>query len=288
MMGDGRFDCDKDRVWFSLLLVLILAAVAIVLLYAPRMGSFYLYLPFAAMVFTIIWTYNMGLQRGLMAAVIFTFAYGSHLLYETMITKTISEINFVYICWLFFFPFSSMLAGRLSTIVSTYRWELENKRSLEKLVTIDAPTGLYNRQGFFRKLDEEFGRAKRYKTAFSVLLIKVVNFNELRVIYGAIDATNILKAVSEIVAKNSRHSDIQAVVAEDMIGVLLTETNDDGARIVIEKFHQALDRVTTEIRGVKKVIRIKPNIGIAYIQEGDTDALEIYDRAKEEINYDKG
>ncbi|MDF2875896.1 MAG: adrA, partial [Sporomusa sp.] len=60
------------------------------------------------------------------------------------------------------------------------------------------------------------------------------------------------------------------------------------AKFVIEKLHQALDSITTDIRGGRKVIRIKPNIGIASIRESDTDVLEIYDRAKEEINYDKG
>jgi hypothetical protein len=36
------------------------------------------------------------------------------------------------------------------------------------------------------------------------------------------------------------------------------------------------------------VIRIKPSMGISSVKEADSDALEVYERAKEELNYDRG
>ncbi|WP_232035586.1 GGDEF domain-containing protein [Methylomusa anaerophila] len=269
-------------------MVFILAVIAIVLLYAPTMGTFNLFIPFACLLFNMIVSHNLGLQRGLMAGIVLTFAFGSYIIYETMIINRITEVNFAYIAWLFFFPLSSILAGQLSLVVSNYRRELENKKSLEQLVTIDASTGLYNSQGFFRKLEEEFVRAKRYKTCFSILLIKMSNFDELQVIYGEIDSIKILQSVAGKVELQTRFSDIKALISADILGIMLPETNEDGARIVIEKLHQALDRLTTEIRGTKKVIRIKPSIGISSIKESDTDVLEAYQRAKEELNYDRG
>jgi len=278
----------KDVVYFNLTMVFVLAVVAIVLLYAPMIGSFTMFIPIACMIFNMILTYNLGLQKGLITAIVLTFVYGSYIIYETLIVHSISEINFAYIAWLFFYPLSSLLAGQFASTVSSYKWHLDNRESLEKLVTIDASTGFYNKRGFFRKLDEEFVRAKRYKTQFSILLIKIANFDELRIIYGEIDSIKILKAVAEKVTAQSRYSDIKSLIEENMLSIVLTETNEDGAKTVIEKLHQALDRITTDVRGVRKVIRIKPNIGIASIRECDTDALEIYSRALEEINYDKG
>jgi diguanylate cyclase (GGDEF)-like protein len=278
----------KDFIYFNLLIVFVLAVVAVVLLYAPSLGSFTLFIPFACMMFNMILTYNLGLQRGLIAAILFTFAYGSYIIYETMIIHKISEVNFAYIAWLFFYPLSSLLAGRLSYIVSGYKRELDSKKSLEKLVTIDASTGFYNNQGFFRKLDEEFLRAKRYKTNFSILLIKIANFDELQVIYGDIDSVKILQAVANKIAAQTRYSDIKSLIDGNMLSIVLPETNEDGAKIVIEKLHQALDSIAAEIRGARKVIRIKPSIGIASIRDSDADVLEIYERAKDEINYDKG
>lgn len=278
----------KDILLFNVMMVFILAVIAIVLLYAPSMGAFNLFIPFACMLFNMNLSYTLGLQRGLMASIVLTFIFGSYVVYETSIVNRIVEVNFAYISWLFFFPLSSILAGQLSLVVTRYRQELENKKKLEQLVTLDAATGLYNSQGFFRKLDEEYIRAKRYKTCFSILLIKISNFDELRVVYGELDSIKILQSVAEKVEAQTRFSDIKALISSDMLSIVLTETNEEGASVVIEKLHQALDRITTEIRGNKKVIRIKPSIGISSIRESDADVLEAYERAKEELNYDRG
>lgn len=278
----------KDVILFNLIMLFMLAVLTTVLLYSPSIGSFHMFIPVAGMIFNMILTYNLGLQRGLMMAIVLTFVYGSYIIYESMISNRISEVNFAYISWLFFYPTSSLLTGQLALTVSDYKRELENKKSLERLVTIDASTGLYNNQGFFRKLDEEFIRAKRYKTYFSILLVKITNFDELQIIYGELDSVKILQAVADKIAAQTRYSDIKSLIESDMLSIVLTETNEEGARVVIEKLHQALDTITIDIRGIKKVIRIKPSIGTAGIRESDTDALETYERAKEELNYDRG
>lgn len=278
----------KDIICFNLLMVFVLAVVSIVLLYAPSIGSLNLFLPTAFMILNIILTYNLGLQRGLIVAIIMTFVYCSYIIYETMIINRISEVNFVYIAWLFFFPLSSILSGQLALAVSAYKRAAEHQKNLERLVTIDAPTGFYNYQGFFGKLDEEFLRAKRYKTHFSILLIKISNFDELQAIYGKGYSEKILQAVANKAASQTRCSDIKSVIDKNTLSIMLTETNGDGANVVIEKLHQALDCITTDIKGVRKVIRVKPNIGIASIRDSDIDSLEIYERAKKELNYDKG
>lgn len=278
----------KDIIYFNLMMIFILAVVAIVLLYAPIIGSFTMFIPFACMIFNMILTYNLGLQIGLIAAIILTFSYGSYIIYETMIIHKISEVNVSYVAWLFFYPISSLLSGQLAYLVSTYKRELENRKSLEQLVTIDASTGFYNNHGFFRKLDEEFLRAKRYKSDLSLLLIRIANFDSLKSIYGDINSVKVLQTVANKISAQTRHPDIKSLIEGNVLSIVLTETNEAGAEIVIEKLHQCLDSVTTDIRGVRKIIRIKPSIGIASIRENDTDALELYERAKEEFNYDKG
>lgn len=92
----------SDMVFFNLIMVFLLAVIAMVMLYLPEMGSFNLFVPIACMFFNMIISYNLGLQRGLMAAIVLTFAFGSYILYETMVVHKIMEINFAYIAWLFF------------------------------------------------------------------------------------------------------------------------------------------------------------------------------------------
>lgn len=286
-MSVNDSELRTDRIYFNLIMLFFLAIMAIALLYAPVIGAFKLFVLSAAMIFNMIFSYNLGLQRGMIAAIIITFIYGSYIIYAITISR-ITEVDFAYIIWLFAFPLGSLLSGQLAYIVTTYKRELETKKSLEKLVTLDSATGFYNNQGFFRKLDEEFLRAKRYKTHFSILLIRISNFDELQIIYGEIDSVKILQSVADKVTSHTRVSDIKSVIEGNMLSILLTETDEDGARIVIEKLHHALDTVATEIRGMKKVIKIKPSIGIASIRESDSDVLEIYARAKGELNYDRG
>ncbi len=92
----------KDVIYFNFIMVFLLAVIAIVLLYAPSNGSFPMFIPIACMIFNMIVTYNVGLQRGLMVAIVLTFVYGSYIIYEAMLGNRIAEVNFAYISWLFF------------------------------------------------------------------------------------------------------------------------------------------------------------------------------------------
>lgn len=278
----------RDIVFFDLTMLFLLVVVAVALLYAPSIGSFNLFVPIGGVFLTMILTYNLGMQQGLILSILLTFIYGSYVIYQALVVHKILEVNFAYICWFFFFPISSFLVGRLAEIIMHYKRDIDNEAELKKLITIDAATGFYNAQGFFRKLDEEFLRAQRYKTKFSVLLIRISNFESLRKIYGEINLVRILQSTADIVSKETRYPDVKSVVEGDMLGVILTETDEAGAKIVVEKLHQFMDSVTTEINGTKRVIRISPSMGIASVREGDKDALEIYERAKGEFIYDKG
>lgn len=287
-MTNSETSLHKDTIFLNLIFVFLLAVVAVVLLYSQSIGSFVLFIFTALLLLNMIAAYNLGLQRGLMLAIVLTFVYGSYIIYQNMSLRSGAEVSFGYMAWMFFFPLGSLLSGQLSQTVSGYKREVAAKRSLEKLVTIDISTGLYNHQGFFKKFDEEFLRAKRYRNKFVVMLIKISNFDELQVIYGEIDSVKILQAISDKVVAQTRFSDVKSLIQGHMLSVLLPETDEAGARIVVEKLHQAIDTVTVEINSARKVIRIKPSIGIGCIREGDADAMEMYERAKEELNYDRG
>ena len=287
-MEKFKWNLRRDILFFDLLLLFVLTMLAVVLLYAGSTGSLMLFVPIAGVVFIMILSYSIGLQPGLIAAIAITFVYGSYMIYESMVVHRITEVNFGYVSWFFFFPVASFLAGRLAEIVASYNRAAQSSKELEKLVTLDASTGFYNTQGFFKKLDEEFLRAKRYKNQFSVLLVRIGNFDDLHKIYGDVNIVKILQTVADIVSRDTRYADIKSIVDGNMLSVILTETDEEGARIVMEKMHKSLDRITTDISGVRKMLRISPSIGVSTIREEDTDAIEMYERAKEEFVYDKG
>ena len=65
-------------------------------------------------------------------------------------------------------------------------------------------------------------------------------------------------------------------------------TDVEGADIVVEKLHLFLTVVTVELKEDKKNIKVKPSIGAASFKENDIDVIEVYERAKTELTYDRG
>ncbi len=50
---------------------------------------------------------------------------------------------------------------------------------IAEITSIDGLTKLYNRQYFFLKIKDELNRFKRYKTAFSILILDIDNFKKV-------------------------------------------------------------------------------------------------------------
>lgn len=46
--------------------------------------------------------------------------------------------------------------------------------------------------------------------------------------------------------------------------------------------------VAVELEDGKKNIKVKPSIGAASFQESDIDVIEVYERARTELTYDRG
>lgn len=280
----------NDIVFFNLLMLFVLIAFTTVIIYMPASGSVEMFISLACLIVNLVAAYNIGLQRGMLLSLAFTFGYGSYVIYSAGLSGGTDGVMFGHILWMLFFPLGAMLAGNFSLIVRRFRNEVESKRAIEKLVAIDEMTGFYKRGEFFKQLDEEFMRARRYKTPLSVLIIQITNYEELAIIYGEVDIVNILKTISEYLTRSLRMCDIKFLIASDTLSVILAETDEAGAKVVLEKLHLSLEQITTTIGGgVKKVVRVKPSIGFAtLLHERDQDSLEIYERAKNELNYDRG
>ena len=67
-----------------------------------------------------------------------------------------------------------------------------------------------------------------------------------------------------------------------------TSANAEGAVTVVEKLHLFLTVVAVELEDGKKNIKVKPSIGAASFQESDIDVIEVYERARTELTYDRG
>ena len=285
-MGSKEF--RGDIVWFNSFIITVLCVFAVILLRFEVLDIFFTFGVFGIFLLVAVLAYMFGLQRGLLISIGVTFFYGSYLIYAVMISKTMVTVDPLYVTWLFWIPLISVLAAKLGECISSNEALVKDIEVIEELVTLDGKTGFYNNQGFLKKLDEEFWRAKRYKETFSLLLLQIANFDEIQMGYGNVGAGKILIAVAKNIDLQMRGTDVKGLLVDNILGILMPGTDVEGADIVVEKLHLFLTVVTVELKEDKKNIKVKPSIGAASFKENDIDVIEVYERAKTELTYDRG
>lgn len=285
-MGSKEF--RSDIVWFNSFIITVLCVFAIILLHFEALDIFFTFGVFGIFLLVAVLAYMFGLQRGLLISIGVTFFYGSYLIYAVMIGKTMMTVDPLYVAWLFLIPLISVLAAKLGESIASNSALAKDIEAIEELVTLDGATGFYNNQGFFKKLDEEFWRAKRYNEVFTLLLLQIANFDEIQMAYGNVGAGRILIAVAKNIDQQMRGTDIKGVLVDNTLGILMPGTDAAGADTVVEKMHLFLTVVAVDFEDGQKNIKVKPSIGAAALKESDIDVIEVYERAKTELTYDRG
>ncbi len=275
-----------DVVIFDLLMIFWLC-IFILVFGTSQNVNFINYILAGALVINMVIGYNLGLIPGLITSLIIIFVYGSYLLYSVLVLGTITEFRIEYVLWLFAMPFGAYLSGRLEREVSNLLSNIEKYRIAERLILLDELTGFLNTQGFFQRLEEEVGRANRFKEKLSVLYVNVSDASELRGVYGEDGYREIVKTIAQTIMTNTRVVDIKGLIDEATIGIILPGINLDSAKIVKEKLHNLLDRIVVEVKGRKRSISIRLKVGEAEYQQGE-DALVLWERAKDTSRYDVG
>jgi len=285
-MRNTTLNFRLDILVFDLIMIFWLC-IFILVFGTSQNVEFINYILSASLVINMVIAYNLGLIPGLIASLIIIFGYGSYLLYSVLVLGTITEFRIEYVLWLFAMPFGAYLSGRLEREVSNLLSSLEKYRIADRLILLDELTGFLNSQGFFQRLEEEVGRANRFKEMLSILYVNISDMSELKSVYGEDGYREILKTIAQTILANTRVVDIKGLIDEGTIGIILPGVNMDSARVVKEKLHNLLDKVIIEVKGRKRPITIRLRIGEAEYQQGE-DALLLWERAKDTSRYDVG
>ena len=95
---------------------------------------------------------------------------------------------------------------------------------LRLLATTDPLTGLMNRRTFSQRLHQELARAKRYKTALSLLIIDLDWLKAINDVHGHSAGDKAIDAVADTLRRGLRATDLAARYAGDEFVALLETT----------------------------------------------------------------
>jgi len=99
----------------------------------------------------------------------------------------------------------------------------------------DGLTGVLNRKAFFELLDFEVDRCRRYHRPVSIAYIDVDDFKMINDRYGHATGDRFLMTLAKTLNKGSRTVDKVARLGGDEFAILMPETDEQGAKVVLDR-----------------------------------------------------
>lgn len=124
-----------------------------------------------------------------------------------------------------------------------------NQRLLE-LVTTDGLTSLKSRRAFQDHLDAQLEVAVRNAHPLSVLILDIDFFKDYNDAFGHLAGDEILRQMGMTLRAVARRSDFVARLGGEEFGIILLETGKEGARVLAERFREAVENADWPRRAI--------------------------------------
>ncbi|MEC9464665.1 MAG: response regulator [Myxococcota bacterium] len=131
------------------------------------------------------------------------------------------------------------LKARVRAALRTRRYQ----RLLSERAQIDGLTGLWNREHFERRLAEFMSNFYRYNRPFSLMMLEVDGFTDICHTFGWPIGENVLREVGEALTSGSRVSDIACRFSDKQFAVLLSESDGNSGRVLLDRVNGMLEVV---------------------------------------------
>ena len=137
--------------------------------------------------------------------------------------------------------------------------------ALRSLSFIDGLTGLYNRRGFITLADPYIKRAQRLKGQFLIVSVDVAGLKQINTVDGFDEGDAVLRAVSEILRKSFRDSDLLARLEGGAFATLAVDANADKGPVIATRIQYNVQEYNSRtIRNYE----LKLNLGFTEFDPG--------------------
>lgn len=171
-------------------------------------------------------------------------------------------------------------------LAAQFRRRIRAESELQLLARTDGLTGLHNRRTLGEILDQEWRRARRTRSLFSLLFVDIDRFKAYNDAYGHQAGDDALAAVARCIGENIRRPlDTAARYGGEEFVVVLPDTPADGAARVAEQIRRAISDLSIEHAG-SEFGRVTASIGLASWKPERDDDVSALIRAADEALYD--
>ncbi len=148
--------------------------------------------------------------------------------------------------------------------IKTHLKQKKKHDLLTKLASIDPLTGIPNRRHFTNVFDTEWRRAKRGKTAISLMLVDVDYFKQYNDTYGHSAGDDCLKQIAQgLLHSLKRPGDCAARIGGEEFAILLPETDALGAVTLADRIRIDIEKLGIAHEHSKTVGHVTVSAGVA-------------------------
>jgi diguanylate cyclase (GGDEF)-like protein len=158
---------------------------------------------------------------------------------------------------------------------------VRNADEMAELAMKDTLTGIYNRRHFMARLDSEWKRFRRYERPLSILMLDIDHFKSINDRYGHDVGDQVIVAVAQLCATQTRDSDVAARIGGEEFAIILPETNLDDACAAAERLRVAVAENPFATR--TGVLTVTASVGAALAEANVAGLAELMKRADEAL-----
>jgi len=153
----------------------------------------------------------------------------------------------------------------------------EANRQLQNLSRTDHLTGLFNRGYWELRLIQEFKRYDRYEQPSTLIMMDIDHFKKVNDKYGHTVGDDVIRQVSRAIKEQVRDLDIAGRYGGEEFGIILTNTDIEGAAVFAERLRTTVEKQVVYSEGQQ--VRFTISLGIAELSESTVDHRSWIERA---------
>ncbi|WP_322521538.1 diguanylate cyclase [Guyparkeria halophila] len=156
--------------------------------------------------------------------------------------------------------------------------ELEQaNRELQTLATCDGLTGLANRRHFLGEAERAWRRAQRTGEPLAIAVLDLDLFKDTNDRYGHAAGDAVLCALAACLGRTLRETDLAGRLGGEEFGLLLVDTDLDGAQTLLERLRERIASTPVGFEG--RSLSLSASIGVARCRQADRGIAEALSRA---------